>query len=90
MFSPVVVSTAAKWHFGIGTATEVPADPALARLFPDGYVDDPEPFKTGISYGDPVAGVHAVGAISLALLQRHRTGAGCYIDLAQRQVKQRG
>ena len=27
---------------GIGTSTEVPADPALARLFPDGYTDDPE------------------------------------------------
>jgi hypothetical protein len=27
---------------GIGTATEVPEDPALARLFPDGYTDDPE------------------------------------------------
>lgn len=26
---------------GIGTSTEVPADPALARLFPDGYTDDP-------------------------------------------------
>ena len=27
---------------GIGTSTEVPEDPALARLFPDGYTDDPE------------------------------------------------
>jgi hypothetical protein len=27
---------------GIGTATSAPADPALARLFPDGYTDDPE------------------------------------------------
>ena len=25
---------------GIGTATAAPADPALARLFPDGYTDD--------------------------------------------------
>lgn len=25
---------------GIGTATEAPEDPALARLFPDGYTDD--------------------------------------------------
>ena len=24
---------------GIGTATEAPEDPALARLFPDGYTD---------------------------------------------------
>ena len=27
---------------GIGTSTEAPTDPALARLFPDGYPDDPE------------------------------------------------
>jgi hypothetical protein len=27
---------------GIGTSTTAPADPALARLFPDGYTDDPE------------------------------------------------
>ena len=27
---------------GIGTETERPHDPALARLFPDGYRDDPE------------------------------------------------
>jgi hypothetical protein len=27
---------------GIGTSTEAPADPALARLFPDGYSDDPD------------------------------------------------
>ncbi|HEX4698323.1 MAG TPA: DUF2017 family protein, partial [Actinomycetes bacterium] len=25
---------------GIGTSTERPSDPALARLFPDGYSDD--------------------------------------------------
>jgi len=27
---------------GIGTSTEAPTDPALARLFPDGYSDDPD------------------------------------------------
>lgn len=27
---------------GIGTSTKAPADPALARLFPDGYSDDPD------------------------------------------------
>ncbi len=27
---------------GIGTSTEAPTDPALARLFPDGYTDDSE------------------------------------------------
>ncbi len=27
---------------GIGTASKLPGDPALARLFPDAYADDPE------------------------------------------------
>lgn len=27
---------------GIGTSTQAPSDPALARLFPDGYSDDPD------------------------------------------------
>ncbi len=66
---------------GFGPVIELMS--SLASL--TGYRDDPEPFKTGISYGDPVAGVHAAGAIALALLQRHRHREGCYIDLAQRQ-----
>lgn len=66
---------------GFGPVIELMS--GLASL--TGYLHDDEPFKTGISYGDPVAGVHAAGAISIALLQRHRTGEGCFIDLAQRQ-----
>ncbi len=50
-----------------------------------GYEGDEEPYKTGISYGDPVAGIYAAGAIALALLRRHRTGRGTFIDLAQRE-----
>ena len=50
-----------------------------------GYGDG-EPFKTGISYGDPVAGTFAVAAVGLALLQRFRTGGGLHIDLAQRET----
>ncbi len=50
-----------------------------------GYEGDDEPFKTGISYGDPVGGLQAVAAVSLALLRRHQTGKGTYIDLAQRE-----
>jgi len=49
-----------------------------------GYVDGP-PHKTGISYGDPIAGVAAAGAIALALWVRRRTGRGQYIELAQRE-----
>jgi crotonobetainyl-CoA:carnitine CoA-transferase CaiB-like acyl-CoA transferase len=50
-----------------------------------GYAGEDEPFKTGISYGDPVAGVYAAGAVALALVKRHRTGEGSCVDLAQRE-----
>jgi benzylsuccinate CoA-transferase BbsF subunit len=50
-----------------------------------GYRDGDEPFKTGLSYGDPVGGVQAAAAVALALLKRHRTGRGTYIDLSQRE-----
>jgi benzylsuccinate CoA-transferase BbsF subunit len=50
-----------------------------------GYADEDEPFKTGISYGDPVGGTYAAGAVALALAKRERTGKGAYIDLAQRE-----
>ncbi len=50
-----------------------------------GYGDG-EPFKTGISYGDPVAGTFAAAAIGLALRNRQQTGNGIHIDLAQRET----
>ncbi|MCP5025241.1 MAG: CoA transferase [Actinomycetia bacterium] len=51
-----------------------------------GYGDEDVPYKTGISYGDPVAGVASVGAVAMALIQRRRTGKGVTIDLAQRET----
>jgi crotonobetainyl-CoA:carnitine CoA-transferase CaiB-like acyl-CoA transferase len=50
-----------------------------------GY-DADTPQKTGISYGDPVAGLAAVGAVALALIARRRTGTGAVIDLSQQEV----
>ena len=50
-----------------------------------GYAGEDEPFKTGVSYGDPVGGVNAAAAVALALIKRHRTGEGSFIDLAQRE-----
>lgn len=44
-----------------------------------------EPQKTGISFGDPMAGTAAAGAVALALHYRNRTGKGQFIDLAQRE-----
>jgi crotonobetainyl-CoA:carnitine CoA-transferase CaiB-like acyl-CoA transferase len=67
---------------GFGPIVEQMA--GLASL--TGYGDDGIPYKTGISYGDPVAGVAAAGALVLALIQRRRSGRGAWIDLAQREV----
>jgi crotonobetainyl-CoA:carnitine CoA-transferase CaiB-like acyl-CoA transferase len=50
-----------------------------------GYGDG-EPYRAGVAYGDPVAGMAAVTAIVLGLIQRRRTGEGCVIDLAQRET----
>ena len=49
-----------------------------------GYEGGP-PQKTGISYGDPMAGIAAAGAIALALWDRRRSGRGQYIEVAQRE-----
>ncbi len=51
-----------------------------------GYGDDGEPYKTGISYGDPVGGIAAAGAVGLALIRRKKTGRGIHVDLAQRET----
>ncbi|MGE0544403.1 MAG: CaiB/BaiF CoA transferase family protein [Dehalococcoidia bacterium] len=49
-----------------------------------GYPDGP-PHKSGISYGDPTAGIAAAAAVSMALIHRQRTGRGQYVELAQRE-----
>ena len=48
-----------------------------------GYEGGP-PHRSGISYGDPNAGITAAGAIALALLRREREGVGSHIVLRQR------
>jgi crotonobetainyl-CoA:carnitine CoA-transferase CaiB-like acyl-CoA transferase len=69
-------------HVGFGPIIEQMS--GLASM--TGYGDDGVPFKTGISYGDPVAGKAAVAAVVLALIQRRKSGKGAFIDLAQREV----
>lgn len=52
-----------------------------------GYGDrNNEPFRAGVAYGDPVAGMAAATAVALGLIRRRRTGEGCVIDLAQRET----
>ncbi len=69
-------------HVGFGPIIEQMS--GLASM--TGYGDDGVPVKTGISYGDPVAGKAAVAAVVLALIHRKKTGQGAFIDLAQREV----
>ncbi|MBN9426811.1 MAG: CoA transferase [Burkholderiales bacterium] len=48
-----------------------------------GYQDDPgKPAASGIFVADVLAAIHSATAISLALFDRERTGAGQYIDVA--------
>ncbi len=44
------------------------------------------PMKSGINYGDPIAGIHTMGYIMAALLHRRRTGRGSFIDVSQREA----
>ncbi|MGI8549918.1 MAG: CaiB/BaiF CoA transferase family protein [Dehalococcoidia bacterium] len=48
-----------------------------------GYEDGP-PHKSGISYGDPTAGIVAAGATAMALYRREQTGDGCHVVVRQR------
>jgi crotonobetainyl-CoA:carnitine CoA-transferase CaiB-like acyl-CoA transferase len=51
-----------------------------------GYLGDDVPMKSGINYGDPIAGIHTAGYIMTGLLHRRKTGRGQYIDLSQREA----
>lgn len=69
-------------YVGFGPIIEQMA--GLASM--SGFAEDGIPMKTGISYGDPVAGIAAVGAIALGLIQRRKHGTGVWVDLAQRET----
>ena len=48
----------------------------------NGYPDGP-PQRSGIAYGDPMAGATAAGATVAALLYRRRTGRGQHVEVSQ-------
>jgi len=50
-----------------------------------GYEGD-SPHRSGISYGDPIAGTIASGAVAMGLLHRERTGESCYLAIPQRDA----
>ena len=48
-----------------------------------GY-ESQEPHKSGISYGDPIAGTTAAAAIAIALHRKELLNQGCHIIIPQR------
>jgi crotonobetainyl-CoA:carnitine CoA-transferase CaiB-like acyl-CoA transferase len=48
-----------------------------------GYEGGP-PHRSGISYGDPLGGTIAAGAVAMALLRRETSGEGCRVVVYQR------
>jgi benzylsuccinate CoA-transferase BbsF subunit len=67
-------------HVANGTHAERLAGLASLTGYPDRG-----PHKSGISYGDPVAGISAAAAFCAALLYRRRTGRGRWVEVAQRE-----
>ena len=65
-------------RIGYGTSIEQLAGLTSLSGYPDGA-----PQKSGISYGDPIAGAVAAAAVIAALLYRRRTGRGQHIEVAQ-------
>lgn len=57
----------------------------LAGLVSVSGYEDGEPMKTGLSYGDPMAGTALVAAVAMALRQRNHTGQGTCVEIAQRE-----
>ncbi len=77
----------ASGYVGFGPVIELMSGLASLSGYDNGTGEGTgEPFKTGVSYGDPVAGNAAVAATCLALFAHERTGEGVHIDLAQQEV----
>jgi crotonobetainyl-CoA:carnitine CoA-transferase CaiB-like acyl-CoA transferase len=53
-----------------------------------GYADSARPYWSSeeVNYPDQVASVFSAGMLMAAMRMRNRTGHGCYIDLAQREL----
>jgi crotonobetainyl-CoA:carnitine CoA-transferase CaiB-like acyl-CoA transferase len=67
-------------HVASGSHVEQLAGLASLTGYPDRG-----PHDSGISYGDPVAGISAAAALCAALLYRRRTGRGRWVEVAQRE-----
>ena len=65
---------------GVAYGTTLDAESGTASLM--GYADG-GPQRLGVALPDPVAGLHAAGAVLTSLLQRLSTGRGEHVDLSQ-------
>jgi crotonobetainyl-CoA:carnitine CoA-transferase CaiB-like acyl-CoA transferase len=65
----------------VGYGPSIEEMTGLANL--NGYADGP-PMKTGVSYGDPMAGVLAAAGACLGILDRRHGVGGQHIEVAQR------
>ncbi|HLZ71037.1 MAG TPA: CoA transferase [Dehalococcoidia bacterium] len=63
---------------GVGTNMEQLSGLASLNV----YSDAPQPYNSGIAYGDPNAGCAGAAAVAMALLHRNATGAGQYVDIS--------
>jgi crotonobetainyl-CoA:carnitine CoA-transferase CaiB-like acyl-CoA transferase len=65
-------------HRALGETIE-----ALSGLMSlQGYRDEDAPMKSGVNYGDPIAGVTGALAALAALFHRQRTGEGQYVEVS--------
>jgi crotonobetainyl-CoA:carnitine CoA-transferase CaiB-like acyl-CoA transferase len=67
----------------VGYGPNIEEMSGLARL--NGYPGGP-PLKTGISFGDPMAGVMAAAGTLLGLIRRLRTDSGSLVEVSQRDA----
>jgi crotonobetainyl-CoA:carnitine CoA-transferase CaiB-like acyl-CoA transferase len=65
-------------------ANGTPAEELAGLVSLTGYPDRGS-HRSGISYGDPVAGISAAAALCAALLYRRRRGRGRWVEVARRE-----
>jgi crotonobetainyl-CoA:carnitine CoA-transferase CaiB-like acyl-CoA transferase len=63
---------------GVGTNMEQLSGLASLNV----YSDSPQPYNSGIAYGDPTSGAMAAATVAMALMHRNATGEGQYVDIS--------
>ena len=71
-------------HMLAGVGTNMEQLSGIASL--NAYEDAPQPYNTGIAYGDPTSGTTGAAAIAMALIHRERTGEGQYIEISGQET----